>query len=484
MNNYSEPIKNNSENTAGSTNKASFSMVMKLNLHTILNTFMILLIVNICICLAVISFTLWGTEEETASLLKEFSPENQTIMEYSFEPSVRDSQGFALWDIIHEHTPMNGYNVLRWIWFDAESGHPLSALKYRMILVDEEITVTCNIGRVLADWRNPFIALLILEALLLLWVARRSRRKIRRILRPLIEMSKQAQNLSSASGGGLSQEEMKRLRELAGTVSNIDATKLDKRLSVDGAQSELRDLANAINCMLNRIDEAYHSQVRFVSDASHELRTPISVIQGYVNLLDRWGKNDEAALQEAIDAIKSEAESMKDLIEQLLFLARGDNETLQLDLETFDCAEMIDEIFKETRMIDTRHTFRIKTNTAAAAFINVDRQLLKQALRILIDNSIKYTPENGEILVSVTERDEMLHISVQDNGIGIDPETLPYIFDRFYRSDESRARRTGGSGLGLAIMKWIIDRHGGSIEVISRKEIGTRTTIILPKASA
>ena len=480
MNSSNEPVKNSP--AAGSTNKASFSLVMKLNLHTIFNTIGVLLIVNIALCLAIVAFTLWKAEDDTAVLLKEISPQNQTIMEYSFEPSVQNPRGFVLWDSIHQYTPMSEYGVMRWLWFDAKSGHPLSALKYRLILVDEGITVTCRIGSALADYWKLFLVLLILEGFLLLWGIGKSRRKIRRILRPLTEMSRQAQNLTAASGRELSQEEMKRLRELAGTISNIDATKLDKRLSVDGAQSELKDLANAINNMLNRIDEAYHSQVRFVSDASHELRTPISVIQGYVNLLDRWGKNDQATLQEAIDAIKSEAESMKELIEQLLFLARGDNETLHLDLETFDCSDMIEEIFKETQMIDALHTFRIKSN--AAAFVNADRQLLKQALRILIDNSIKYTPDNGEILVSVTENDGMVRISVQDNGIGIDPQTLPYIFDRFYRSDESRARRTGGSGLGLAIMKWIIDRHGGNIEVISRKEIGTRTTILLPMASS
>ncbi|MDD4565387.1 MAG: ATP-binding protein [Eubacteriales bacterium] len=480
MNNSNGPTKNSSSNTSASANKASFSLVMKLNLHTVFYTIGILLIVNIALCLSIIAFTLWKSEDNAATLLKELSPKNQTIMEYSFDVSVQDQRGFELWDIINQYTPMSEYRVTRWLWFDSESGHPLSALKYRLILVNEEVLITCHIGSTFADYRELFIALLILEGLLLIWGIGRSKRKIRRILRPLTEMSRQAQNLSSAPGREMSQQEMKRLRELSGTISNIDATKLDKRLSVDGPQSELKDLANAINSMLNRIDEAYRSQVRFVSDASHELRTPISVIQGYVNLLDRWGKNDEKTLQESIDAIKSEAESMKELIEQLLFLARGDNETLHIDLEVFDCSIIIEEIFKETQMIDTLHTFQIKCNTEA--FVNADRQLLKQALRILIDNSIKYTSAGGEILVSVTEDNEMVRISVQDNGIGIDPETLPYIFDRFYRSDESRARKTGGSGLGLAIMKWIIDRHGGSIEVISRKEIGTRTTILLPKA--
>jgi len=134
------------------------------------------------------------------------------------------------------------------------------------------------------------------------------------------------------------------IEDLAGVISDIDASRLDRRLAVDESQNELKDLAAAINGMLNRISAAYESQLRFVSDASHELRTPIAVIQGYVNLLDRWGKKDEKTLQESIEAIKSETESMKDLVEQLLFLARGDNETLQLHKQDFDCCDVIDEI--------------------------------------------------------------------------------------------------------------------------------------------
>lgn len=463
-----------------SANKASFSLVMRLNLHTVFYALKVLLTLNILLCLAVLSFTLWKAEDHAAAIMKELAPDHGAITEYSFEPSPANPHGIELWEQLHKETPLADYEVLRRISFDLRYDQFLSALKYQMTFLEEKVTVTYDLGEVVDEYLYFLYGLLILEALILISGFIKGRRGIRRILRPLMEMSRQAQNLSNASAKGIPADEMKRLRELAGTISNIDATKLDKRLAVDGARSELQDLANAINSMLNRIDEAYRSQVRFVSDASHELRTPISVIQGYVNLLDRWGKNDEATTQEAIDAIKSEAENMKELVEQLLFLARGDNETLHLDLEVFDFSEMIEEIIKETQMIDSTHTFRVKES--AKAFVSADRQLMKQALRILIDNSIKYTPHGGEILVSVTEENGTVRISVQDNGIGIDPQNLPYIFDRFYRSDESRARKTGGSGLGLAIMKWIIDRHGGSVEVVSRKNIGTRTTILLPKA--
>lgn len=266
--------------------------------------------------------------------------------------------------------------------------------------------------------------------------------------------------------------------DLAGAISSIDADKLDSHISIDSSQNELKGLASAINDMLNRINDSYQSQIRFVSDASHELRTPISVIQGYANLLDRWGKNDEATMQESIDAIKSEAESMKELVEQLLFLARGDNETIQFHKEDLDICEIMDEIIKETQMIDCNHRFKVSLNRPA--YVNVDKQLIKQVIRILIDNSIKYTPKGGEIILRVARKDNLVHIIVQDSGIGIEPEDLPNTFDRFYRSDESRARKTGGSGLGLSIAKWIIEHHKGHFEILSRVDIGTRITIVIP----
>jgi signal transduction histidine kinase len=234
--------------------------------------------------------------------------------------------------------------------------------------------------------------------------------------------------------------------------------------------------------MLDRINEAYSSQLRFVSDASHELRTPIAVIQGYANMLNRWGKDDPATRQEAIDAITAESAAMKELIEQLLFLARGDNESMHVELENFDLTAVAAEVLRETEMIDRTHVFSAQWDGSAP--IHADMGLIKQAMRILVDNSIKYTPAGGHIRLAVSAAGGEVRLSVQDEGQGIDAESLPHIFERFYRTDQSRARQTGGTGLGLAIAKWIVDRHGGHFEVISREGIGTRMTVVLPLAKA
>ena len=296
---------------------------------------------------------------------------------------------------------------------------------------------------------------------------------IRRSLRPIQELAAAASRLGHADQ--MSPEE---LRALAGKLDRINATHLDERISVNGTQKELQTLAAAINAMLDRINEAYDSQMRFVSDASHELRTPIAVIQGYANLLDRWGKDDPDTRQEAIDAIRQEAASMKELVEQLLFLARGDNDSMHLSPELFDLTEVAAEVYRETEMIDKSHVFEGKWSLPVP--VRADIGLTKQALRILVDNSVKYTPTGGKITLSAGIRAGAAILSVQDEGQGMRAADLPHIFDRFYRTDQSRARQTGGTGLGLSIARWIVERHGGWLEVTSWEGVGTRMTMVLP----
>lgn len=296
---------------------------------------------------------------------------------------------------------------------------------------------------------------------------------IRKTLKPIQELAAAATRLGH--GDHMSPEELK---VLAGKLDEINATHLDARIDLPGQQKELKTLAQAINAMLDRINEAYQSQMRFVSDASHELRTPIAVIQGYANLLNRWGKDDPDTRQEAIDAIRAEADSMKELIEQLLFLARGDNDSMHIEMEFFDLTEVASEVLRETEMIDQTHLFSAHWEMTIP--VRADLGLIKQAVRILVDNSIKYTPDGGHITLTASVGDGMAKISVQDEGQGIDAEALPHIFDRFYRTDESRARQTGGTGLGLSIAKWIVDRHGGWFEVCSWENVGTKMTIVLP----
>ncbi len=299
---------------------------------------------------------------------------------------------------------------------------------------------------------------------------------IKKVLRPIQELAATAAKLNQVER--MSPEELK---ALAGKLDEINATHLDRRIDLPGTQKELKTLAQAINAMLDRINEAYRSQMRFVSDASHELRTPIAVIQGYANLLNRWGKDDPATRQEAIDAIRQEADSMKELVEQLLFLARGDNDSMHIEMETFDLTEVAAEVLRETG--DDRpdpHLLRpVGRGSTGLRRRGPDQAGPAHPSGQLPSNT---PPPEGTSPCPPPLRDGMARLSVQDEGQGIDAGSLPHIFDRFYRTDQSRARQTGGTGLGLAIAKWIVDRHGGWFEVRSWPGVGTRMTIVLPVA--
>ena len=295
--------------------------------------------------------------------------------------------------------------------------------------------------------------------------------KIRRQLAPLEQLGQTAQLLTAPHW------DESRFQQVEQAIARLSPA-ADAHLHLE--DDELQRLETAVNSLIDRMRESYQQQARFVSDASHELRTPISVIQGYANLLDRWGKEDEKILAESIAAIKSESEHMKRLVEQLLFLARGDSGRTPIRKETFSLNQMLREVYEESEMIDEGHAWRLSLPPEEVA-VTADEGLIKQTARILVDNARKYSESGGEITLTVRRgADGRVGFSVQDEGVGIAPEDAPHIFERFYRADPARTRQRGGTGLGLSIAKWVVDRHGGTFDVVSRPGLGTRVTVWLP----
>ncbi|HAK42923.1 MAG TPA: two-component sensor histidine kinase [Clostridium sp.] len=296
--------------------------------------------------------------------------------------------------------------------------------------------------------------------------------KIRRVLKPLNEIAETASRLSNMYF------DEEKFQSLEDAISKISPVTSDERIHI--GDSELQGLEDAINKLLDRMRDSYRQQARFVSDASHELRTPISVIQGYANMLDRWGKNDESVLEESITAIKAESENMKNLVEQLLFLARGINGKTQLTMTEFLLNDMMNEVLEESKMIDKNHIYSYINSESISAYGDIG--LLKQTARILIENAAKYTDKGEVIILKVGRNDNgEAYFSIQDNGIGINEIDVPHLFERFFRADTARVRKDGGTGLGLSIAKWIIDNHKGYFSVLSREGIGTRIMVFLPQ---
>lgn len=293
---------------------------------------------------------------------------------------------------------------------------------------------------------------------------------IRRKLKPLDDVARRAEELSR-----IAFDESK-YANLESAIENLNPEAQEAMVCT--GNKDLEGVEIAINNLLVRMRDSYRQQSRFVSDASHELRTPIAVIQGYANMLDRWGKSDEKVLDESIEAIKHESEHMKTLVEQLLFLARGDAGRNKLDMKRISLKNIIHEVFEESKMIDEKHFYELAEDVGDVVMTG-DEAMIKQSVRILVDNAAKYT-EAGETIKLKSGINDELHpyFSIQDYGIGMNENEVSHVFERFYRSDEARNRQTGGTGLGLSIAKWIIDKHNGYFEVLSRPEIGTRFTVI------
>ncbi len=270
------------------------------------------------------------------------------------------------------------------------------------------------------------------------------------------------------------------IKEMSDRTNHITVNNLkEERLNLEGTKNELKDLATTINAMLDRIEVSYESQKQFVSDASHELRTPISVIQGYVNLLDRWGKRDEEVLEEGIEAIKNESQEMQDLVERLLFLSRHDKKTLKLNKKVCNIKESIEELIKEAVLVAKDRN--VEAIVLDDVWVYAEAKAIKQAVRVFIENASKYSAEGDSIYLACEQREKYCVITVADTGMGMQQKDMDHIFQRFYRSDKVRDQKINGHGLGLSIAKLIVMKHAGSIKVRSQYGRGTCFQIFLPK---
>ena len=326
------------------------------------------------------------------------------------------------------------------------------------------------------DAAEPFAwGMLVLQAATLVDQARIGKKRAKELLRPLDKMAKAARELARIQAQAPKNEESVNLQGLEEAIGKISPGE-----QLRTGDTEPQGLENAINAMLSRMQESYRQQARFVSDASHELRTPIAVIQGYAGMLRRWGKEDPKVLEEGIEAIASESDYMKRLVDQLLFLARGDTGRNRMEMKRIDIAQTVQEARDDAALIDKGHEWTL--GRCESAFVTADPDMLKQCVRILTENAARYTPAGGAVRLQAYARDEEVCVEVQDTGCGIDGKDMVHIFERFYRADAARSRENGGSGLGLAIAGWIAESHGGHFEVLSREGLGTRFVLCLPRA--
>jgi heavy metal sensor kinase len=289
-----------------------------------------------------------------------------------------------------------------------------------------------------------------------------------------------------AAGGGywLSRRALSPVDALVRTAREIGGTNLSTRLQKIHTGDELQRLSDTLNEMLDRIEAAFLRITQFTADASHELRTPVSLIRTEAELALRRSRG-EAEYQESLRHILLESERTTALIEQLLSLARADSGRETLQMEPVNLREMLRGVVEGWQHVATIRNLQFSVNLAGTETrVMGDETALRRLAGILLDNALKYTPPPGSVNLALETRAQSVVMTVRDSGMGIAPEDHRKIFERFYRVDKARSRAQGGAGLGLAIAHWIVTLHRGTISVESSPGKGATFRVELPTIAA
>lgn len=255
------------------------------------------------------------------------------------------------------------------------------------------------------------------------------------------------------------------------------ADDLQRRIPLTGPpDDEVGQLIQAFNQTLERLEQLFNTQRRFLADVSHELRTPLTVIKGNVGLIRRLGETDEESLR----SIEAEVDRLTRLVGDLLLLAQAESGRLPLNMTPVSLDTLLLEVLQQMHTL-AGSRIKLRIVEIDQVMINADADRIKQVFVNLISNAIHYIPKEGEIRIALTKKEHQALIEISDNGTGIAEEDLPHIFERFYRGEKSRSRSKGsGFGLGLSIVYWIVSNHQGSIEVKSKVGEGTTFLVLLP----
>ena len=281
---------------------------------------------------------------------------------------------------------------------------------------------------------------------------------------------------------------LKPMNDMSELIAKISVSNLYTRLDEEKGQFEINKLTHSFNGMLKKLENAFQQELdtnekmrRFVSDASHELKTPLTSIHGFVEVLLRGTVREEEQLERALKSILMESERLGGLVNDLLALTKLERETIY-KRENFDLSKLIREIEPQLRVLTSEKKLHLEFEEAESYFAYINHDHIKQVVYNLVQNGVQHTEsKNRDIKIRLKNLDQWVILEIEDNGIGISREDITHIFDRFYRGEGHRSRKRGGSGLGLSIVKSIVDSHGGEIQVESKLAVGTTFKVFFPK---
>lgn len=357
-------------------------------------------------------------------------------------PQKRPLQGAELWS---EH---NWRVVAREMWIAA------SHTRYRIILAESEQPINDELARL----RRVFLLVVPIGVL-----------------------------LSAVSGYLLARKSLAPVVAMSEAVEQISSRNLERRIPSGNPKDELGKLAATFNELLARLERAFDQQRRFMADASHELRTPLSISHTAAQVTMEKPSREESEYREALKVIDKQVVRLTHLVEDMFLLAQADAGGVPLRITSFYLDELLMEASRAAEVLGSRKSVRVSMIPASETLFSGDETLIRQMVMILLDNSVKYTPEGGIIELKLEQSPDSLTILVSDTGAGIPMDARPHLFERFFRVDGSRSRMEGetdGAGLGLSIALWIAEAHHGEVSLRSSGEGGNVFAIVVPRPGA
>ena len=288
--------------------------------------------------------------------------------------------------------------------------------------------------------------------------------------------------LAAAGGYALVRRALRPVEVIAGKASQITQHNLGERLPVPQTGDELERLSISLNHMITRLDDAFQNSKRFVADASHELRTPLTVLSGELEVLAQ-DRELSAEKRERLGSLLEEVERLVKIVERLFALSRLDAGEAQSEWVRFSLAELAASTVDQMALLAEDRRISVTCTAGAPVMIEGDRARLKQVVVNLLDNAIKYTPVGGAVQLNARSAGNRAMLEVSDTGMGLAPDDVAHVFDRFFRADRTRSRFPDGAGLGLAIVKSICNAHQGDVEVESVIGKGSCFRVSLPLAA-
>ena len=288
--------------------------------------------------------------------------------------------------------------------------------------------------------------------------------------------------LSVLGGMVVSRQLLTPIKDLTDTMRKVEEKGLHERVQVYETKDELSELATMFNTMMDKLEYSFRQQKQFVEDASHELRTPIAIVEGHLSLLMRWGKSDPQVLQNSLTASLQETKRLKHLVQDLLAVSQAEAPLTASSIEEILPVPIIKQIIRNLALIYADFQFSIEMGTLEEVRIGITANDLEQVILVLLDNAVKYSTTSKRIDIYGYLKKQYACIAIKDYGLGINQSDIPHIFDRFYRVDKARSRQQGGSGLGLAIANRLVQKYHGVIAVQSESGAGTTFIIKLPLA--